>query len=67
MSEQNSVCYVLKYSSVSKLFGEGPQRKRRKMFGTTDEKNKEGKYLEKENIWSAQEMKNGEGKGGYYL
>ena len=24
----------------------------------------EGKYLEKENIWSAEEMKNGEGKGG---
>ena len=55
------------------------RRKRRKIFGPQRRKNMEtekeqniwrrkifieGKYLEKENIWSAEEMKNGEGKGG---
>ena len=34
-------------------------RKGTKIFG-------EGKYLWTENIWSAVEMKNGEGKGGNY-
>ena len=33
------------------------RRKGRKIFG-------EGKYLEKENIWSAEETKNRIGKGG---
>ena len=33
------------------------RRKGRKIFG-------EGKYLEKENIWSAEEKKNRIGKGG---
>ena len=33
------------------------RRKGRKIFG-------EGKYLEKENIWSAEEKKNKIGKGG---
>ena len=42
--------------------------RRRKIFNQhRSRESKEGKYLEKENIWSVEENKIGEGKGGKYL
>ena len=42
--------------------------RRRKIFDQhRSRESKEGKYLEKENIWSVEENKIGEGKGGKYL
>ena len=42
--------------------------RRRKIFDQHwSRESKEGKYLEKDNIWSVEENKIGEGKGGKYL